>query len=838
MVWSPPAPSSGRVSVAAALIAAALVYGASTSAQGVAPHPGEPDAAEGSGEVEPDAAEGSGDAEPDAAEGSGEVEPDAAEGSGDAEPDAAEGSGDAEPDAAEGSGEVGDLPADEEAPDTGDPAGGDWDEWETGDAPDYRSRSTADGAPPHEGRAASRVAQEDMDVRLPRSAPDALRYEPGVYVQQTAQSQGSPYIRGRTGQQTVLLFDGVRLNNSLFRQGPNQYFFTIDSRSIDHIDVLRGSASTRYGTDAIAGAIDAHPTAPERDPKLAGFGIRPRLYTRYDSASDEYGGRAQVDLQTSPRLGVFGGIGYRTVDLLRSGGPVYSPTRGELPEVPRFDEDGVTQLGTGFDEVTGDVRIAYELTPDLDLVVAAYNYRQTDAPRTDQCAPPFAPANECLTYDEQFRTVAFAGLDGGFGDAVRDMQLRLSWQRQHERRTHERPDSFTVNGGRDDVDTVGIRFVAATRPFDLGPNAVFVQSYGADLYHDRVASKAWLIFTDVDIVRHRTRGQYLDDSRYTWGGAFTESELRFWERLTLRGGGRIAYVDAFAPPDPESDTAAVDRTWSTGVGSVGMEFAAHEYVTVLANIDQGFRAPNLDDMTSRQRTGPGYQLENAELDPERGLTIEGGVQLRHDVVQLDAWAYRMTLRDAISRATRQGDDCPAGEPACRNAWSILQLVNAPGTSVIRGAEASLLLHLPERIDLRGTVSWARGDQPNPNAESVNEADRAPVSRIPPLNGTVEALWRSWFGFYAGAGLRWATLQDRLAISDVSDERIPRGGTPGFVVADLRAGYLFDPWVTASLVFDNLTDTAYRYHGSSVNGPGRSVILNLELGLRHPRGADD
>src|SRR5688500_8299241 len=65
-----------------------------------------------------------------------------------------------------------------------------------------------------EGRATSTVTRADLDERQPRSAPDALRWEPGVYVQQTAAAQGSAYLRGRTGQQTLLLFDGVRLNNS------------------------------------------------------------------------------------------------------------------------------------------------------------------------------------------------------------------------------------------------------------------------------------------------------------------------------------------------------------------------------------------------------------------------------------------------------------------------------------------------------------------------------------------------------------------------------------------------------------------------------------------------
>jgi iron complex outermembrane receptor protein/hemoglobin/transferrin/lactoferrin receptor protein len=103
-----------------------------------------------------------------------------------------------------------------------------------------------------EDDATSTVTRRDLERRLPRSAPDALRYEPGVFVQQTAHAQGSAYLRGLTGQQTVLLFDGIRLNNATYRQGPNQSFFTLDARALEAIEVQRGGASTRLRAQLMA----------------------------------------------------------------------------------------------------------------------------------------------------------------------------------------------------------------------------------------------------------------------------------------------------------------------------------------------------------------------------------------------------------------------------------------------------------------------------------------------------------------------------------------------------------------------------------------------------------
>ncbi|MEX1364045.1 MAG: Plug domain-containing protein, partial [Nannocystaceae bacterium] len=193
------------------------------------------------------------------------------------------------------------------------------------------SRRPASSEP---GRASSVVTRQDLEERLPRSAPDALRGEPGVYVQQTAHGQGSPYLRGLTGQQTVMFFDGVRVNNSTFRQGPNQYFFTIDARTIQRLEVVRGSASTRHGSDALGGALLSTPVEPTMTVGRRPWTVHPRVITRFTTADGELGGRGQLDLSYRGKLGILVGAGYRDIGQLRAGGRVRSPTTGQTQKVP------------------------------------------------------------------------------------------------------------------------------------------------------------------------------------------------------------------------------------------------------------------------------------------------------------------------------------------------------------------------------------------------------------------------------------------------------------------------------------------------------------------------
>jgi outer membrane receptor protein involved in Fe transport len=691
------------------------------------------------------------------------------------------------------------------------------------------------------GRAGSRVDRRELSENQPRSAPDALRYEPGVYVQQTGHGQGSPFVRGRTGQQVLLLVDGVRLNNSTFRQGPNQYFFTVDARSIHSIDVLRGGASTQYGSDALAGVINARPVEPTADPAVKGLAARPRVLARGATADGEHGFRLQLDAQYTDKLRFVGGFGSRAAGALRGSGPVCGPSGAECtqdsPEialVPRLEADGRTQLGTGFREITADARLVYAIRPEQRLIAAAYLYRQYDSPRTEQCPPPYANRDECLTIDEQFRTLAYLSYRGEGPSFARSIEATLSFQRQHERRTRDRPRSFIENGGRDAVSTLGALFKAQSDEIRPLSWLALRLRYGADVYDDRLESRAWTIFTDNDILVVASRGQYIAGSAYTQGGAHADAEISLPHGVVVRGGARGGFAIASAPGDPVSSTLPVDQAWPIATGHAGVEVPLLGQLRAFVHYDRSFRTPNLDDLTSRQQAGPGFQLENAALRPETADTFEAGVRLDLPFLEADLWVFRSDVHDAILRASRPITACPAETPQCASSWARFQLVNLDGVASITGFEASARAFLPLRFEAKATVAFAFGEGKNPQERPSDPAipyeETLPLSRIPPLNGTAELRWESPFGLYAGAALRWALTQDRLALTDRSDARIPPGGTPGFAVVDLRLGYKLSRHVLFALVVENVGDTPHRYHGSSINNPERGLMISLEGGL--------
>jgi hypothetical protein len=360
------------------------------------------------------------------------------------------------------------------------------------------------------GRASSTVTRDDLDERQPRSAPDALRWEPGVYVQQTAAAQGSPYLRGRTGQQTVLLFDGIRLNNATWRQGPNQYFFAVDTRTLAAIDVIRGGASTRYGSDALGGVLDAIPRQADPD----GPALAPRLALRWGSADHELGGRAEVAARLPADSALLVGFGGRDVSLLEGGG-----------------------VGARRRRRAGAGAAAWRRRPDPARAPASASWRGTRAgsSASSTARPPWPTTTIACTTRRAPTSARQRSRRPTSACASRSSSTpwctaRSTWPgsaRWRRRAWCCRPRTGTSGAGATaparTSSTAAATACASSAPAHAARCAragsgrpCCGPSGGADASLDLVDSTAWLIFTDVDETRLESRGAVPGRRAGTW----------------------------------------------------------------------------------------------------------------------------------------------------------------------------------------------------------------------------------------------------------------------------------------------------------------------------------
>ncbi|RKY14843.1 MAG: hypothetical protein DRQ55_20265, partial [Planctomycetota bacterium] len=137
--------------------------------------------------------------------------------------------------------------------------------------------------------AVSVVGAEEINRLAPDVLAEMLRGVPGAFFQQTTPGQGIPIIRGLKGSQVLHLVDGMRLNNAFFRNAPNQYLGLVDAYATDRTEIIRGSAPSLYGADAMGGVLQVLTAEPDFDTDQ--WNSEGRFYGTYNSVDSSLIGR-------------------------------------------------------------------------------------------------------------------------------------------------------------------------------------------------------------------------------------------------------------------------------------------------------------------------------------------------------------------------------------------------------------------------------------------------------------------------------------------------------------------------------------------------------------------
>lgn len=636
-----------------------------------------------------------------------------------------------------------------------------------------------------EPQAASVVRRREIVENIYRTTPEALAHTPGVTVQKTAHGQGSPFIRGLTGEQVLILVDGVRLNNSTFRYGPNQYLSTIDPAVIDHIEVVRGPSSALYGSDAMGGVINVV-TRKRRDFSQE-QDTDAEVNLIYGSADKEKTGRIAVEGNIVD-YGYLANADYRDFDNLEGGGDI-----GE-------------QLYTGYEEYHANLALSYRLDNDDRVDLTFQETKQINVPRTDK----FINSQESQIFDPQEHTAMALHWDTRLSSALAQrIKGSVSFQRQKEVLYRQAFSSTTLRHLEDVTDTVGFNLQA-----DKALAERHLLSYGLEYYADQVNS------TRVDTtagVSTAKPGSFPDDSKYYMAGVYLQDEYLLGDRSEVTLG--IRYSDDRVKTNL-TGFGTLDQSYSDVTGSIRWSGLIAAETRLFAGISQGFRAPNLNDIAVLQSTNQGTDVPSPDLESEKSINYELGMKVNKPRWQGTAVVFWSDYKGLIERrpGTYQGlsfiDDNnngiqDAGEDNVSQKFNI-------GKANIWGTELDGSFVLTPEWTSYGNLAWARGE---------NKTDNEPVSKIPPLRALIGARWQpEGRKYWLEPFVELVAKQDRLSSGDVSDPRIPDGGTPGYGTLNLHSGW-DDGDQSLNVAFNNINDKAYKVHGSGVYGPGREIKLS-------------
>lgn len=655
------------------------------------------------------------------------------------------------------------------------------------------------------------IDSQTLEQNLVRSLPEALIEVPGVMVQKTANGQGSPFVRGFTGYRTLTLIDSVRYNNSVYRDGPNEYFSLIDFHSLEQIELLSGPSSSAYGSDAIGGTLSLKTKSSNfRNKENGAYFLNGSQIFRTASAEHSQQYRTELDLGNGSKWGAK--LGYSKKDF----GDIRAAALGTLPT-------------TGYDENSYDIRFDVDFNDKWALTLVNQKLAQDDVSRTHSTifSVPFSGTDigtDLLRLKDQKRNLSYLKVNSlEIYEWLDSATLTLSHQRWDEN-----GDRIKSNGER-----INDYFDSRMTGLELqlqSDTAIGNFVYGIDIYRDKVETGRVDFNADNNIDQIRIQGPVGDDAKYDQWGFYLQGEFFLSDQLNLTLGSRYNYVRASVGKyeDPQTGLAASYKDhWGALTSSARISFQPNTAANwnLWGGISQAFRAPNIADVSrfGKSRSNE-TEVAATNLDPEHFLTYELGSKTYWDDswfqdISLSVTAYYTDIRDFITST-------PTGNIA--DGLTEVSKENSSYGSV-KGIEITSDWQLTNRLSVKANMTWLKGDLDTFSDTNSSLPVTEPMSRIMPFTTHLSLFWLSnnhdcWSRLH----IIRANKADRLSSADQQDlERIPPGGTPSYTLIHLNSGWKINEHLQLTMGINNLFNKAYRSHGSGTNEPGRSFNMGIK-----------
>ena len=652
---------------------------------------------------------------------------------------------------------------------------------------------------------------EINDKYMYRSMPDALKYNPGIAIQQSGGQQQSPYFRSFTGYRTDLYIDGIRVNNGIEREGPNQYFGTFDPFTIGSLETTMGDSTVLYGSDAIGGTTNVR----SRDGAAqltSGQNYNVRSVQRYNTGDSSYISR----YESAGRSG--------NVDWLFGASPKWYGNT--------IDGHGYSQPYTGYDEVDGDFKINFKINNNHSFTALYQRYSSNDAWRVHN-----------TVYSTQFNGTQQGNLLRRSFDLSRDLgylqyhgrdlgtwfadNVDVSFSVQNFNEPQNRASDGVVKSylwsARGMSDTTIGSFIKASK--DAGKLGIF--DYGFETYQDNIS--AWNNETMPNGSLESTFGPVANGSKYGYTSLYIQNTYPLIKnKLDLISGGRYTYVTANVgpsedPTSPGGTYAPFSRSFNfaTGSGKLLWHMDDNGHYDSWYSISQGARAPTIFDF-SGDELARSYELQtpNPNITPESFLTYETGFKTSFDNFTSGITFYYNDIQNMITRV-------PTGA-IIDGDYQVVAKNGGHGHN--EGIELNASYRFTPEWTTFGYFNWQDGQVTGYKLNDPTSQSMTTPSRLTPINGLIGTRYADQSNkWWIQTDIQLVASQDRLSYGDKFDTtRMPPNGTPGYVIANLRGGYEVSKNFSLSASVLNLNNEYYRSHGSGMNGQGISGMVQADI----------
>ncbi len=678
------------------------------------------------------------------------------------------------------------------------------------------------------------ISSKEIEESNAQTSAELVQKTGKVYVQKSQMGGGSPVIRGFEANRVLLVVDGIRMNNAIYRSGHLQNIITIDPNIQDRVEVVYGPNSTIYGSDALGGIIHFHTKRPKfsTDSTLFTKGL---AFARYGSVNNETSVHAHLNIGkerfaslTSINLSSFGDL-----KAGKSKNFFYPDTTWERNHyVDRMDGKDTTLVNSDpyLQKQTSYRQL--DFLQHFSLYSKDDNYRHdfsfqfsnsSNIPRYDRLIEydgdnlkfaqwDYGPQQKLLSY---YRLHIFKK-----SSLFNEAKLTFSYQNIEESRINRR---FQSDIQRNRIENVQVG----------GLNADFLKrikkhriEYGLETYYNDVSSTAFaknIVTNEEEALDTR----YPSGNNYLWSsGAYISHKYLIGEKLHLSDGLRFSMTNLYAS---FADTTFFQfpfsevQQFNTAItGNIGLKAELSKDWIASLLFSTGFRAPNIDDVGKVFDSAPGVLVvPNDDLSPEYAYNVEFSIEREWKKSFFEIAVYHTWLQNAIRVSNFQlnGDSTIIyeGEES-----QIIANTNT-GEARVYGAYLGGRLQISKPLLVNYTISYTKG-------EDISENE--PLGHIPPIHGSLGLKYQK---------KKWSIALNSLfnGKKDIDDYYLGDGGSvdrvryaindyglPAWMTFNLSGQYKFGKNLLVQGAIENVLDTHYLPFASGLVGAGRNFLISV------------
>lgn len=676
------------------------------------------------------------------------------------------------------------------------------------------------------------ITSGDMQFASQETTADVLHHTGNIFVQKSQMGGGSPIMRGFEANKVLMVVDGIRMNNAIYRGGHLQNVITVDNSLLERAELLFGSGSVIYGSDALGGVLSFYTKRPVLSGVKGKTIANANAYTRYSSANSEKTGHFDLNIGFN-KVALLSSFTYSDFDDLRQGGnrsSKYEDFGKRNFYVKRVDnKDSVfsnsnhnIQRQSGYQQYDFLQKIMFAPSANVSHTLNLQYSSSSDIPRYDRLAQVNngKPGYGEWYYGPQKRLLGSYHLDLNRQTTFYDRARIIAAYQDIEESRYDRRFNKDIRNSR--IEHVDVYSLNIDLEKGIRKNEV---RYGMEVNYNKVVSSAYgeNIVTGIKTPLD-TRYPNGGSSMKTVAGYLTHS-VEINKKLILSEGVRYSNVELKANfgektffPFPYNEVKQKNNALNGNIGLVYLPGKSWRF-SIFGST--GFRAPNVDDLSKVFESVPGNVIvPNPNLKSEYTYNGELAIgKVLYDKIRIEGVAFYTWYTNAIT--TQFGKFNGQDSILYDGKLSRVQTSVNAGKAYIYGGNLGFHVEINKNIGISNTINYTYG-------RIKTDSTDYPLDHIPPVYGRsainvkVKRLRGECFVIYNG----WKRLKNYNLVGEDNISQATADGAPSWYTLNFRTSFEVNKYILVQASIENIFDRNFRLFASGISAPGRNFILTV------------